>query len=108
MTRLRWTEPANADFFGIVEWLKARNPAAAARVGQRILDDVALLVNFPYLGKPGRSADTRELVVSSFPYLIVYSVEHDAPVAEQPPQAVVILRVLHGAMFWPPEGQTTP
>jgi toxin ParE1/3/4 len=104
MTRLRWTEPASADFLGIVEWLKTRNPAAAARVGRRILDDVALLPNFPYLGKPGRSPDTRELVVTSFPYLIVYAVEHDATVTEQP-QAVVILRVLHGAMLWPPEGR---
>src|ERR1700693_3106829 len=107
MTRLRWTEPANAEFLAIVEWLKARNPAAAARVGQHILDDVALLPNFPYLGKPGRSPDTRELGVSSYPYLIVYAVEHDTAVSEQP-QAVVILRVLHGAMLWPPEGQTTP
>jgi toxin ParE1/3/4 len=101
MTRLRWTEPANADFFGIVEWLKAKNPAAAARVGRRILDDAEQLANSPYLGKPGRSPDTRELVATSFPYLIVYTVEHDLPVAERP-QAVVILRVLHGAMRWPP------
>jgi toxin ParE1/3/4 len=107
MTRLIWTEPANADFFGIVEWLNARNPAAAARVGRRILDDVEHLANFPYLGKPGRSPDTRELGVSRYPYLIVYAVEHDTTVSEQP-QAIVILRVLHGAMLWPPEGQTTP
>jgi plasmid stabilization system protein ParE len=32
--RLRWTIPANADFLGIVEWIKTRNPqAAAASVG---------------------------------------------------------------------------
>jgi toxin ParE1/3/4 len=107
MTRLRWTEPASADFLGIVEWLKARNPAAAARVGRRILDDAEQLANFPYLGKPGRSPDTRELVVTSFPYLIVYAVEHDAAASEQP-QAVVILRVLHGAMRWPPYEPITP
>jgi len=104
MTRLRWTEPANDDFLDIVERLKTRNPAAAARVGRRILDDVELLPKFPHLGKPGRSPDTRELGVGSYPYLIVYAVEHDAAVTERP-QAVVILRVLHGAMLWPPEGQ---
>ncbi len=102
MTRLRWAEPASADFLGIVEWLKARNPAAAARVGRRILDDVEQLANFPYLGRPGRAPDTRELVVSRFPYIIVYSVEHDDAVSEQP-QSVVILRVLHDAMQWPPQ-----
>jgi toxin ParE1/3/4 len=104
MTRLRWTEPASADFLGIVEWLKARNPAAAARVGRRILDDAEQLANFPYLGRPGRSPDTRELVVTRFPYLIVYAVEHDAAVSEQS-QAVVILRVLHDAMRWPPQDE---
>ena len=104
MTRLRWTELANADFLGIIEWLKARNPAAAAQVGRHILDNAELLTDFPHLGKPGRSQDTRELPVSSFPYLIVYSVRQDT--AADQPQAVVFLRVLHGAMLWPP--LTTP
>jgi plasmid stabilization system protein ParE len=61
MTAIRWTEPANADFLGIIEWLNARNPTAAARVGRRILDTVEILNDHPYLGKPGRSPDTREL-----------------------------------------------
>ena len=101
MTLIRWTTPANDDFFGIVRWIKARNPDAAARVGRRILDAAEDLAAHPYLGKPGRSPDTRELVVTRYPYLIVYTVEHDAVAAEEP-QAVVILRVLHGAMLWPP------
>jgi plasmid stabilization system protein ParE len=45
-----------------------------------------------------------KLVVTKFPYLIVYTVEH-APAASEKPQAVVILRVLHGAMQWPPREQ---
>ncbi len=104
MTRLRWTEPASADFLGIVEWLNTRNPDAAARVGRRILDDVERLQNFPYLGKPGRSPDTRELGISGYPYLIVYAVEHDKVTSDKP-QTVVVLRVLHDAMQWPPESQ---
>jgi hypothetical protein len=40
-------------------------------------------------------------MVSRYPYLIVYAVEHDTVVSEVP-QAVAILRVLHGAMPWPP------
>jgi toxin ParE1/3/4 len=97
---IRWTEPANTDFLGIVEWLNTKNPAAAARVGRRILDTVEMLVEHPHLGKPGRSPDTRELGVTSFPYLVVYSVE-PATVASDPAR-VAILRVLHGAMMWPP------
>src|SRR5947209_118185 len=100
MTRLRWTEPANADFLGVVTWLWAKNPDVAAPVGRRILDDVEQLAVFPYLGKPGRLPNTRELVVTRFPYLIIYAVEHDT-VASELPRTVVILRVLHGAMRWP-------
>jgi toxin ParE1/3/4 len=84
-------------------WLKAKNPDAAARVGPRILDDIEQLVEHPYLGKPGRSRDTRELVISSYPFLIVYAVEHDETTSDTP-QTIIILRVLHGAMQWPPEG----
>jgi plasmid stabilization system protein ParE len=98
MTRLRWTEPAHDDFLGIVVWVKARNPQAAARVGRRILDAVEDLAAHPYLGKPGRAADTRELIVTRFPYLVIYTVEADT---DDQPQTVVILRVLHGAMLWP-------
>jgi toxin ParE1/3/4 len=102
MTRLRWTEPASQDFLGIVEWLKARNPAAAAKVGRHILDSVKYLVDYPNMGKPGRSPDTRELVITGYPYLIVYAVEPSAaPSSEQ--ATVSILRVLHGAMQWPEE-----
>ena len=101
MTRIRWTTPASDDFLGIVRWIKARNPDAAARVGRRILEAAEDLAAHPYLGKPGRSLDTRELVVTRYPYLIVYAVEHDDVAGEQP-QAVVMLRVLHGAMLLPP------
>lgn len=91
-----WTQPASDDFLGIIAWIAAGNPAAATRVGQRILDAVQQLDDFPLRGRPGRSPGTRELVISRLPYVVVYSAE-----AADPP-AVVILRVLHGAMRWPP------
>jgi len=100
MTVLRWTEPASADFLGIVEWITMTNsPTVAAKVGRRILDAVEGLMNFPGLGRPGRSPDTRELAVTQLPYLVIYSIEPGA-VASDPPR-VVILRVLHGSMHWP-------
>ena len=104
MTAIRWTGPANADFLGIVEWIKAQNSAAvAAQVGRRILDTVERLAEFPHMGKPGRSSDTRELGVAGLPYLVVYSVEPGAVTSD--PQQIAILRVLHGSMLWPrPEG----
>ena len=103
MTRLRWAEPASQDFLGIVEWIKARNPPAAAKVGRHILDSVEGLVDHPFMGKPGRSPNTRELVITSYPYLIVYSVDPDKDETSDQQKTVNILRVLHGAMQWPQE-----
>ena len=98
MTRLGWTAPANNDFLGIVEWIKARNPQAAARVGRHILDAAEELIAHPHVGKPGRVPGTRELVVTRLPYGIIYAVESGTG-----ERSVSILRVLHGAMSWPPE-----
>lgn len=93
---IRWTQPTNDDFLGIVEWIAAHNFTAAAPVGRRILAAVEQLAEFPFRGKPGRSPDTRELVISGLPYLVVYGIEADNP------RSVVILRLLHGAILWPP------
>lgn len=95
MTAIRWTQPASDDLLGIVEWIAAKRPASAASAGRRILDAVEQLQDHPLRGRPGRSPDTRELVISGLPYLVIYSV--DSPGAE----TVNILRVLHGAMLWP-------
>lgn len=89
---IRWTQPANDDFLGIISWITANNPTAAAQVGRLILGAVAQLDDFPFRGKPGRSPDTRELVIPGLPYLVVYGVESDAPPASAYPQTVVTLR----------------
>ncbi len=76
---IRWTQPANDDFLGIVSWIAANNPAAAAAAGRLILRTVEQLRDFPFRGKPGRSPDTSELVIPGLPYLAVYSVEPAPP-----------------------------
>jgi toxin ParE1/3/4 len=93
---ITWTRPAHDDFLGIVAWIKEHNPAASARVGRQILDAVEQLDQFPLRGRPGRSPGTRELVIAGLPYLVVYSVD------SVDPRSVAVLRVLHGAMLWPP------
>jgi toxin ParE1/3/4 len=75
---------------------RGQQPGCPARVGRRILDAIERLDEFPLRGRPGRSPDTRELVISGLPYLAVYSVD------SADPRTVVILRVLHGTMLWPP------
>ncbi len=46
------------------------------------------------MGRPGRVLGTRELIVSSAPYIVPYRVKNNF---------IEILRVLHVAMEWPEE-----
>lgn len=95
--RVRWTQPARRDFLGICDWIDQRNPQAAAAVGRRLLNAADRLAAMPRLGRTGRVEGTRELVVPGLPYVMVYVAEEDDDAA------VVILRVIHGAMRWPPD-----
>ena len=86
--RLRWTSPALADLDAALAYLSRRDPAAAARVAARIVESTDRLPAHPELGRPGRVAGTRELVVSGTAYLVPYRVRDDE---------VEILAVFHGA-----------
>jgi len=76
----------------IRERIAADNPAAAARMIERIRTAVERLAASPAIGRPGRVADTRELVIPSTPYIIPYRVKSDV---------VQIITVLHSAQRWP-------
>ena len=67
-------------------------PDQAKKIIKFIELTVNQLIQFPGLGRPGRVAKTRELLVSQTPYLIIYR-EHK--------NEVQILRVLHSAQKWP-------
>jgi addiction module RelE/StbE family toxin len=90
--RLVWLRRALFDLEAIETFIETDNPAAARAMEQRIIQAVTLLMDQPSMGRPGRVADTRELVVSGTPYIVAYSV-----IAE----AVTILAVIHGARQWP-------
>jgi toxin ParE1/3/4 len=97
--RLRYTQRARRHLDAIAEYISQRNPDAARRVGERIRETISLLSELPYIGREGALAGTRELVVPSLPYIVVYGVE-----ASQ--GAVIILGVYHGAQLRP--GQKRP
>ena len=89
-----WLDRAEADLNEIFDYLADQEPAAAARTYQLINDRVSLLADYPGLGRPGRVVGTRELVIAQTPYVVAYTVD-------QTVEAVVVLRVLHGAREWP-------
>jgi toxin ParE1/3/4 len=90
--QIAWVEAALLDIAVIKARIAADDPRAAEQQVQRVLRDIARLVEFPRLGREGRIPGTRELIVSRTPYLVAYRITGDA---------IHILRVLHGRQRWP-------
>ena len=92
MTALLWTPEAIDDREQIYSYIEADKPLAALALDELFDEQAALLIAHPYIGKPGRVAGTRELVVHKS-YLLVYDLHEGA---------LRILRLLHVARQWPP------
>ncbi len=76
----------------IHERIVADNPAAAGHMIERIRAAVGRLAASPNIGRPGRVADTRELVITVTPYIVPYRVKGEL---------VQIITVLHSTQRWP-------
>lgn len=91
--RLRWARLAENDLDEVGEYIALDNSAAAARVVLETIEEVeTLLSKHPAIGRPGRVAGTRELVIRGLPYVVPYRVRGGD---------IEILRVLHAARRWP-------
>jgi toxin ParE1/3/4 len=90
--RLKWTRAANRDLDLVEQFISRDNRGAAIETVLEIIRHVGMLSEHPGIGRPGRVASTRELVIAGMPYVVAYLHQGDT---------VTILRVLHGAMKWP-------
>jgi addiction module RelE/StbE family toxin len=90
--QVRWTTAAEDDLQIIADYLFEKTPEHAARLIREIYNAPAALKSFPNRGRAGKKQGTRELVLSSLPYIIVYQVSSDA---------LHVVRILHGAQEWP-------
>jgi toxin ParE1/3/4 len=99
--RVRWSDPAQTDFLEILGYIARDNPAAAERVGRRLLSAIDALAAQPRLGRPGRVSGTRELVIPRLPYVAIYRIVEAVHAATS---QVEVLRVIHGARRWPSNG----
>jgi toxin ParE1/3/4 len=86
--RLRWTPEAADHLQEIYDSYQAKSPVAAQPVIASIQAGLAQLRQFPYTGRLGLRAETRELILTGVPYLIVYRIRYDT---------VEILGIRHGA-----------
>ena len=90
--RIVWTELAVTDLAAARAYIAQDNPPAADRQVERVLAAVAGLLQFPEIGRPGRRAGTRELVINRTPYIAAYRVRGEV---------IEILRIMHGRQRWP-------
>lgn len=90
--KIFWLEKAAIDLEQAYEFILFDNPPAAENEVTKVLEAVELLSINPALGKAGRVAKTRELVVAGTPYIVIYRVKSSR---------LEILRIFHGARQWP-------
>ena len=84
--QLKWLRTALRNLDEEATFIAADDPKAAQLVVGRILEAVAVLVEQPGIGRPGRVPGTRELVVAKTRYLVPYHVTG---------KTVEVLRVFH-------------
>lgn len=91
MKSLFWTPLAISDREQIYSYIEADKPAAALALDELFEAQAELLIAQPKIGKLGRVAGTRELVVHKN-YILIYDLQDDS---------IRILRIVHAARQWP-------
>lgn len=64
----------------------------ARRFALAVYESADSLKEMPNRGRKGRKANTREMIISGFPFVIIYRAGKEA---------VEIVRILHSAQQWP-------
>jgi addiction module RelE/StbE family toxin len=88
---VRWTRAAYSDLENIADYLFDKAPEHAPRLVRELYNAPLSLEKFPNRGRKGRKPGTRELVLSSLPYIVVYEVRGES---------LFVVRILHSAQDW--------
>ncbi len=89
--RIFWAKRARLARNALIEFIAQDNALAAIEIDDTITAASRRLAEFPLMGKAGRIAGTRELIVHEH-YALVYELENDS---------LTILMVLHSSRQWP-------
>ena len=87
---VRWTPTALRDLESLHAYIAEDNQEAAVAALEKILSVIDALQRHPEMGRKGRVAGTREVILS--PYVIAYCVKKGV---------IELLGILHGARRWP-------
>jgi toxin ParE1/3/4 len=87
-----WSPRAIEHLAHVRAYIARDNPKAANRIAGVLLHAVERLAELPNLGRPGRVAGTRELLVPGTPYVIPYRLRGER---------VEVIAVFHARQKWP-------
>ena len=87
---IRWTPTALRDVESLYSYIAEDNATAASAMVEAAVAGIESLARHPDMGRKGRVAATRELVVA--PYVVAYRVRRTE---------IEILAIIHGASRWP-------
>jgi toxin ParE1/3/4 len=91
--KIVWSRQAVDDLAEVYDYIARDDPEAANAVVARIISLIKTrLPATPHMGRPGRVAGTRELVVPGTPFVLPYRVRG---------RHIEIIRVYHGTRRWP-------
>ena len=88
-----WLPEAHRNRFEQLDYIAEDNPLAAIGQDEEIERQVAMLIEHPKMGRLGRVPGTRELIISSTPFVVVYRLDGA--------NRIEILRLLHSSQQWP-------
>ena len=91
MRALRWEAEARRQYRDSLTYIAAQNAAAAEGLALEIAHKLDLLTQFAELGRKGRVARTRELVVHPN-YIVIYAVRRNT---------IDVIRFLHARQAYP-------
>jgi toxin ParE1/3/4 len=90
---IAWSREVIDDLARLRNYISENDPSSAQRVALYILHQVeAVLPDNPEIGRTGRVAGTRELVVPKTPFIVPYRMSEES---------FEILRIYHVAQRWP-------
>ncbi|MBA2709867.1 MAG: type II toxin-antitoxin system RelE/ParE family toxin [Tatlockia sp.] len=90
--KIKFTKRAAQDIQSSFDFIRKDNPSAANSIITRIMECIENIAVYPAIGRLGRVPNTRELVVSSTPLIIIYQVRNDI---------LFIARIIHASRKWP-------
>ncbi len=90
--QVKWLARALTNLTDEADYISKESPANAKAFFMHVLASVEQLKDHPNLGRAGRVAGTRELIITHYPYIVPYRTKSGS---------VEILRVFHTARAWP-------